>query len=219
SPVLPDWPDVEIRADDSGDDAPAELLLYHFREHLGRAGFFNFPGWYRSFAFAGRYAYANGFDKVIHVESDAFLIGARVQRYFNDATSGWIALWCRLHNFPECGIQLIAGQAVERFAQLEQTHPHQKLVGREIELQLPFDRVENRFIGDRYGEYLPFVPGNAEYAICGQPYLAKQARHDDSNDYYWWLTQETGDKVGEITTSSAATAATDHACKRKPGAR
>jgi len=180
SPVLPDWRDVEVRTDEIGDAPPTDLLLYHFREHLGRKDVFDFPGWYRSFAFAGRYAQAHDFGKVIHIESDSFLIGSRVQRYFNDAVTGWIALWCPLYSgYPETAIQVMAGDAVRRFAGIERTHPHESLIGREFELQLPFDVVEKRFNGNRFGEYLPFVPGNAEYAV--------QVPSDLGDDYYWWL--------------------------------
>ena len=183
SPVLPVWPNMEIRTDVSTKCSSAELLIYHFREHLGRKAVFNFPGWYRSFAFAGRYAYANGFDKVIHVESDSFLISLRIQHHFNTLTSGWTALWCGLYQgYPESAIQVMAGDAVRRFAEIERTHPHEQLIGREFELQLPFDIVEKRFNGNRYGEYLPLVPGNAEYAV--------QTLDGQNDDYYWWLQSE-----------------------------
>lgn len=188
SPVLPVWPDVEIQTDGVGNTPSAELLIYHFREHLGRRAVFDFPGWYRSFTFAGRYAYANGFDKVIHIESDSFLIGSRIQRHFNNLTSGWTALWCGLYQgYPESAIQVIAGDAVRRFAEIERTHPHEQLVGREFELQLPFDVIEKRFNGNRYGEYLQFVPGNAEYAV--------QVQSGRSSDYYWWMQGEKDDKI------------------------
>ena len=74
SPVLPEWTDIAIGTGEI-DQLPAEkILLYHFEEHLGRKAIFDFPGWYRSFTFAGRYAHAHGFEKVVHIESDAFLI-------------------------------------------------------------------------------------------------------------------------------------------------
>jgi len=158
SPVLPDWQDAELRTNESAEPASAQLLIYHFREHLGRKAVFNFPGWYRSFAYAGRYAYAHGFDKVVHIESDSVLIGSRPQRYVNNATSGWTAMWCVRHGIPESAIQIMGGDAIRRFAEIERTHPHDSLIGREFELQLPFDKVEKRFNGDRYGEYLPIVP-------------------------------------------------------------
>ncbi len=185
SRILPDWPDAEIQTEASGEDALKTippLLIYHFRTHLGRNSVFDFPGWYRSFAFAGRFAAQNGFEKVIHVESDSFLIGTRVQRYFNEIKEGWTALWCPSYGgYAESALQVVAGDAIMRFAALEKTHPHDNLIGREFERQLPFDMVEKRFLGDRYGEYLPFVPGNAEYVVS--------ARDDQSRDYYWWLEQ------------------------------
>ncbi len=182
SPVLPDWPDAEIRHDTGAARPPAEaapLCLFHFENHLGRRPRFNFPGWYRSFAFAGRYAHACGFEKIIHIESDAFVIGSRLRHYLNNLRSGWTALWCPRWKFPETALQVIAGEAIPRFANIEQTHPHDSLVGRPIELQLPFDHVEKGFIGDRYGEYLRFVPGNAEFAA--------QAGSGRSDGYHWWL--------------------------------
>jgi GR25 family glycosyltransferase involved in LPS biosynthesis len=183
SPVLPDWTGVTISTDAIDETLPAELLLYHFRENLGRNNVFDFPGWYRSFTFAGRYAHVHGFEKVIHIESDSFLIGSRIQRYFNEATSGWTALWCPLWvGYPESAIQVIAGDSIRKFAELHRTHPHEQLVGQEFECQLPFDWVEKRFNGNRYGEYLPFVPGNAEYAV--------QVRSGQTDDYYWWLKSE-----------------------------
>src|SRR5262249_42671359 len=123
-----------------------------------------------------------GFEKVVHIESDAFLIDSRVQQYVNFTVSGWTAFWCPVHSLPESAIQIIAGDAIEKFADLPRTHPHEKLIGREFELQLPFDAVERRFIGDRYGEYQAFVPANAEYAV--------QARDEQSENYYWWLSDE-----------------------------
>jgi tetratricopeptide (TPR) repeat protein len=197
SPILPDWPDAEMSTDNQADVTPAKLLLYHFRKHLGRNAVFDFPGWYRSFAFAGRYAHAHGYEKVIHVESDTFLIGTRVQQFVSDAVSGWTALWCPRHGFPECAIQVIAGEALQPFAELERTHPHERLIGREFELQLPFDNIEKRFIGDRYGEYLPFVPGNAEYAV--------QVHSDRPDQYYWWLADGEAKNSGIPARSSSET--------------
>jgi glycosyltransferase involved in cell wall biosynthesis len=181
SPELPDWSDITIvsGSGEIGQNPPPKALLYHFREHLGRKALFDFPGWYRSFVFAGRYALAHGFEKVVHIESDAFLISPRVQNYFNNVKSGWTTLWCPVHRLPESAIQIIAGDSVRRFAALQQTHPHERIVGREFELQLPFDAVELRFIGDRYGEHSSAIPRQADYAV--------QVRDGQSDDYYWWL--------------------------------
>ena len=59
-----------------------------------------------------QFAKANGFGKVIHIESDSFVRGDRLKAYINDASSGWTALWCPRHRMPESAIQIIAGSAV-----------------------------------------------------------------------------------------------------------
>lgn len=196
SQSLPDWPEVLVQTDagEVGAAPDKSILIYHFQEHLGRNHVFDFPGWYRSFAFAGRYAAENGFEKIIHIESDSFLISRRIQDYFNNPPSGWTALWCPRHEFPESAIQVITGDAIKRFAALEATHPHDALKGREFEWQLPFDRVEKRFTGDRYGEFLSVIPGNADYAV--------QVGYGDNDEDDWFLKPYS--KMHTSHTSSAA---------------
>ena len=183
SPVLPDWPGLDIRNGGGTENLVAppwqKPVMYHFPDHLGRRAVFDFEGWYRSFTFAGEIARARGFEKVVHLESDSFLISARIQRYIDNLAEGWTAFWCPRHGMPETAIQVIAGSAIARLAALPATHPHERLVGREFELQLPFDFVEKEFLGDRYGEYGPVVPGNADYAV--------QVRSDMPDSEYWWM--------------------------------
>src|SRR6185312_5533072 len=78
SEVVPDWPDLQIIEENSGLAAIRPVALFRFNKHLGRHSPLNFPGWYRSFAFAAVFAQAHGFEKIVHIESDAFLISARV---------------------------------------------------------------------------------------------------------------------------------------------
>jgi hypothetical protein len=199
SPVLPDWTDLAIWTEGEPAPAPrARALLYHFRERLGRRADFDFEGWYRSFAFAGRYARENGFDKAVHIESDAFLTSLKIQRYIADLRAGWTALWChRYEGFPETAIQIIAGDAIGRFADIERTHPHESLIGRLFELQLPFDVVEKQFTGDRYGEYLTFVPRESDYVA--------QTLNDQDDGYYWWLLDQPANPMTEGLPSPLAT--------------
>ena len=169
SPVLPDWDDL------SPDGA---LVLHHFENRLGRHALLDFPGWYRSFCFAAEYAMANGFDKVVHVESDSFLITASVQDYVNSIGDGWVALWCPRHGFAEKAIQVMAGTGLASYAALAR-RPHDDFAGREFEIQLPFSHVERRFKGDRYGEFPAPVPVDADYAV--------QAHELFDPDYFWFL--------------------------------
>jgi len=179
SASLPNWSDAVVRRDEDTDTSGAELVLHSFPDRLGRNGTYDFPGWYRSYAYGARYAVAHGFEKVVHVESDLFLIGERPQSYINDCQQGWATFWCPLHMVPEAAIEVIAGDALRRFANIERTHPHESLIGRAFEDQLPFDVIETGFNGNRYGEFLSFVPGNAEFAA--------QVKDTEPDEYYWWM--------------------------------
>ena len=101
------------------------------------------------------------------------------------------ALVSALRWVSQSAIQVIAGDAIRKFAGLYRTHPHERLVGQEFECQLPFDVVEKQFIGDRYGEYLPFVPINADYVV--------QVPSGRPDDYYWWLRSGEFNRVNSTT--------------------
>ena len=186
SDVLPAWPDLTIV--DSNDVGAAEELvcsdpcvLYHFHDNLGRNGVWDFPGWYRSFGFAVRYAESRGFGKVVHLESDAYLISRRLVDYVNSCRSGWTALWCPKYDVPELAIQIIAADQISAGASFF-TKPYALLAGRRHETSFPFTRVVRSFVGDRYGESALPIPRNADYA-------AQVEIHCDPA-YYWWLSDE-----------------------------
>jgi hypothetical protein len=183
SPVLPNWPDVTV-VHEGGTQQPEQLacsdplVLYHFVDNLGRKEIYDFPGWYRSFSFGCRYAKSHGFDKVIHLESDAYLTSYRMQNYANILAGGWTALWCPKYNFPEIAVQIIAGQEIDDLAAFMSV-PYSKYIRKNHELMLPFTYVEKNFVGDRYGESMRDIPREADYAA--------QVQQSREPDYYWWL--------------------------------
>ena len=178
SESLPEWPDVAIIREGECLISEAARVLFHFDRNLGRASVFDFPGWYRSFTFACEYADRNGFDKVVHIESDAFIVSERLRDFINEVDDGWIALWCALHQFPEITIQVMAGSGLSAYRTFCASVPHETLVGHPYETQIPFTRIERGFVGDRYGERLPYVPVEADYV--------SQAPEADRS-YYWWM--------------------------------
>jgi hypothetical protein len=181
SATLPDWPDLQILrgGDDLTTDAP--LVLYHFAHHLGRRAISDFPGWVRSFLFAARFAEANQFEKIIHVEADGFLISRRIQQYVNDVQTGWVTFFCPLFQRPESGIQIIAGEAIRSYAKFAK-QPVESLAGAVIETTLPFTHVETGFIGDRFGEYLDYVPRHADWCMQAVPNGSIPL-----DAFFWWL--------------------------------
>jgi hypothetical protein len=181
SPTLPEWDDVTIKGEQDSILCSENIVLFHFDKNLGRHAVSDFPGWVRSFLFAGRYARANGFTRVIHLESDAFLISWRIQSYANSVSDGWVSLWCPRHGRPESGIQFIAGEGLKTFFELSNKH-YDEFFNREIESTLLFTHIERQFAGDRYGEESFFIPHFAEWSMQTRPngIIPLPA-------YYWWL--------------------------------
>ena len=191
SAALPDWGDAAVvteaeapRPQDVVSAAP--LLIYHFESRLGRASLFDFPGWYRSFAFGAAYARAQGFEKVIHLESDAFLISSRMRRYVDRAASGWTIFWTEKYGFPEIAIQVIGPDQIDALAAFC-AEPYERMRGEIHEHHFHPTHLEKGMFGDRYGETAEPIPRTADYAT--------QVPSQREPSYYWWLTEEAGDAV------------------------
>ena len=147
---------------------PEGPTMFRFARRLGRSSITLFPGWWRSFTFASQVARRYSFSKIIHCESDAYVISHRLAEYIRTLGHGWTAFWCPRHAFPEAALQVICGGAI---ADLEHLHG----TAREswyragpadfAELCLPFTNVNRGFRGDRYGEYGDEYPDNADY-VC-----------------------------------------------------
>ncbi len=102
SPCLPN--DIEIV---ENVELPSKTVLYHFQDHLGKVDDLNYPGWYRSFVMPVKYIEKFDFEKIIHIESDAFLLSDRMIKWVNDLHEGWSGAWCHTYHFPETSIQII----------------------------------------------------------------------------------------------------------------
>jgi hypothetical protein len=184
SPVLPGWPDTPVYSGDTLADAAPIVgrtgpVLFHFTEHLGRPDTLNFPGWHRSFAFAVAYAEKAGFDRVIHLESDAFLVSPRMRAYVRARTSGWTAMWCEKYHFPEIAVQIIGTDKLPALLSFTQA-PYAGMIGKLPEFALrPHTEVERDMVGDRYGETDKDVPRTADFA--------SQVPCQREPGYYWWL--------------------------------
>ena len=188
SPVLPGWADTDIVTVRELDDvaavtSTAPVLLIRFPQRLGRADIYDFPGWFRSFAAGSRYAAARDFAKVIHLESDAFIISQRMRDWLRRSDSGWRTAWTEKYDFPEMAIQVIAADqlgALDAFSR----RPYADMVGRTHETALPFTQVEKLFCGDRFGEDETAVPAGADFAT--------QVPSQREPAYYWWLNGREG---------------------------
>jgi hypothetical protein len=146
-------------------ELPEGAVMFRFSRRLGRQSIARFPGWWRSFSFSGEVARRYHFTKIIHLESDAFVVSLRLARHLRGLSAGWTALWCRRWNFPEPAIQVVCRDQFRRLNQVWKS-PERCWFGEEFaEHRLPFSTVNKDFRGDRYGEYLAEYPRSADY-VC-----------------------------------------------------
>lgn len=163
SPHRPDDPSVHVIDALPDNLQPGGVYFHRFVEHLGRAAVEAFPGWWRGFAFSLDVAERYGFGKIVHVESDAYLLSRDLVDYVNALDAGWTALWCPRYRCPEVNVQVVCS---DQFTALRAATARALASGcRQMpEVTLPFTHVETSFVGDRYSEYLPEIPADADYA-------------------------------------------------------
>ena len=157
--------DARLEIEEALLDAPdfSKVRFHRFATHLGREGLLGHLGWWRSFIHSLQVARRYGFRRIVHVESDAYLLSLPVVEYINSLNSGWTVLWCDRYSLPEPAIQVIAEDqypALQGIAEIGV----QTLALQMAELTLPFTHVERRFAGNRYGETRSRIPGYADYA-------------------------------------------------------
>ena len=164
SPFAPADPDVLV-LDALPPTLPGEprAFFYRFATHEGRIGLTGHRGWWRSFLFSLDVARAYGFERIVHVESDAFLLSRRIVDRINATVDGWTAYWCPLYGFPEPALQVIAHDRFDAMAAVA-ARGLDALTESLAEFTLPFTRVEQGFAGNRYGETRGRIPGYADYA-------------------------------------------------------
>ena len=147
-----------------GDCPESPGVVIRFAERLGRKAVLDYPGWWRSFTYAADYAERYGFDKVVHVESDSYILSPRLCEYINELERGWVGFWCPRSSFPETCIQVICPDQLHAYFDIA-AQPYEVFVGKAAEMILPFTHVESNFKGDRYGEYRTELPLDADYAV------------------------------------------------------
>ena len=133
-----------------------------FHPHYGKHGVLLIPGWFRSFSYAGVYASDNGFDKIIHLESDAYLLSDRIIDCVNSIETGWHTVWCPRHGMPEPAIQVICRDQFVSFGHFFNV-PYGTYAGVCVDKMLPYTHIHHEFIGDRYGEIMDEIPPGVDF--------------------------------------------------------
>ncbi|PJJ22117.1 hypothetical protein CLU90_5427 [Janthinobacterium sp. 67] len=127
-------------------------LIIRFDNNLGRQSGADYPGWWRSFLHSVKVANELGVDKIIHIESDAYIMTPRLVKFINEIESGWNVLWSPRYRFPETAIQVICRDQFEIFEKFKDNHPDYSFPDI-AERLLPFTAVHKQFKGDRYSDF------------------------------------------------------------------
>jgi len=152
-----------MRADDVGRVPLPTRAMVRFETNLGRSSTMIFPGWVRAFEFSLTIAEAYGFDKIVHIESDSYILSDRLVEYINDLEHGWTALWVPRWNCAESSIEVICRDSFATLSAFRDRGPY-SFSEQPAEIVLPFTHVERGFVGDRYEEYRSDIPTNSDYA-------------------------------------------------------
>ncbi|WP_305060314.1 hypothetical protein [Janthinobacterium sp. SUN137] len=127
-------------------------LIIRFDNNLGRQSGIDYPGWWRSFLHSINVANELGVDKIIHIESDAYIMSPHLANFINEIESGWNVLWSPRHRFPETAIQVICRDQFGIFEKFKDDNL--SLAFPDIaENLLPFTAVHKQFKGDRYSDF------------------------------------------------------------------
>jgi len=110
----------------------------------------------------------NRITKIIHIESDSFILTNRLCDFINILESGWHALYSYHYNLPETCIQIICRDQLKNFIKFARKDYEINFSGKPIELKFPFTNICKDFIGDRYFDFMDILPCNIDY-VCNVP--------------------------------------------------
>src|SRR5579863_4961189 len=131
------------------------IIKKHIR--LERISHLGYGYWYRAFKEAARFCRFAEYNKIIHIDSDGFVLSNKLCTYIKDTNTGWHSLYCNMYGFPETIIQVIGMDKITEMYEFMdegflQTYPNQS-----AETITPFTNINKEFIGDRYGEKLGII--------------------------------------------------------------
>jgi hypothetical protein len=132
-----------------------KINILAFRNHLGQPSknYIDYPGWWRSFTFSIKIADKYKFKKIVHIESDFYVISQRLRDFLKKLKIGWTVLYSSFYHFPETAIQIICQDCfallMEVCAKAESSNYRFDQVAEEI---LPFTSVIKDSKGDRIWE-------------------------------------------------------------------
>ena len=167
------WPNIE--EDNPHNSLPDKLdkvNIFTFPKNLGRVTHLGYWGWWRNFLFSFEIAKKYEYDKIIHIESDCYLLNEKVVSRLENFKNGWLTFWTSKYKFPETNIQAITQSEFHHLDNLKEIvrREKRKTFGSTVHAEhaLPFTEIDKEMIGDRYGEDMIAPSSEMDY-YCQTP--------------------------------------------------
>lgn len=143
----------------------SKTTVLWFQEKYSRGPEFEYPYCWRNL-YAVKILIGFGYEKIITIDTDGFIVSPGLTDYVRNSQSGWEAFWIKKYRFPSAEFHILNKDSFSHF--MEFTTPHfMTYNGRCMEAELPFTRVDRFFDCDRYGEdRTPQHRGMDFYAQC-----------------------------------------------------
>lgn len=175
-----------------------DACIVRFPDNLGRPVLTVIPGWWRSFSFASVFAIRYNLDKLVHIESDTFVLSDNLFAWLKADYPVWRSLYTKRYWYAETAIQVLPRKSIGLLYEFWKLGPEywfkNSLANIQYipELVLPIEYVEKTmFIGDRWGEdwFPSLIPDNADYTAnmgaCSVGASLYTAHHQEKMDDFF----------------------------------
>jgi hypothetical protein len=142
-------------------DREEEAAIYH-----GSTG--RYPGWWRSMETAAHLARVYDCERMIHVESDNYLLSRRSIDVLFNAPEGWMAPNSRTYGFRDSAVQAIVGW--QWVAELERVAKHHRETNELAELAIPWTGTLPLVGGREFEKGIPPRPEDDYMGQCPDEY-------------------------------------------------
>lgn len=130
---------------------PEKTTLWSFAQRLERGPRENdYPYCWRAL-YAIHQLIGQGFEKIIQIDSDGFVLTRRLARFIRECNTGWQSFYCPRGGWPESSIFILNRDAFGLFGHFTDK-PWEQQIGPKMEEALPFTAVSFDFVCDRFGE-------------------------------------------------------------------
>lgn len=125
--------------------------LIRFSQFLDRGGVFDYPYCWRAIYWIRNMILFGKYDRIMLIDTDAFIVSKRLLAYVNSIESGWVTFWCQTNGFPEAAFHVLCKDMFNFYLDFTKGD-FMEHNGKCMETLLPFTDVERRFNCGRWGE-------------------------------------------------------------------